>query len=104
MTLPELSACPFCGGEARLTNGGTGNYYVRCTACAANTDDGSREREQYRNTDIRKAELDPSTFAHPEEFQREPYNPWGMRLLLVWCVGAVILGGWAVVKLIEWVL
>lgn len=60
--------------------------------------------EQYRNTDIRKAELDPSTFAHPEEFQREPYNPWGMRLLLVWCVGAVILGGWAVVKLIEWVL
>ncbi len=26
-------------------------------------------RDHYRNTDIRRAELDPATFAHPEEFQ-----------------------------------
>lgn len=58
-------------------------------------------RDHYRNTDIRKAELDPSTFDHPEDFQREPYNPWGMRLVLLWCAACVALGGWAMWTLIE---
>lgn len=29
-------------------------------------------RDHYRNTEIRKAELDPSTFEHPEQFQPHP--------------------------------
>lgn len=58
-------------------------------------------RDHYRNTDIRKAELDPSTFDHPECFQRDPYNPWGMRLVLLWCVGCLALGGWALWTLID---
>lgn len=37
----------------------------------------------------RATELDPSTFDHPEQFQMTPerYSPWGMRLLIAWCLG-----------------
>lgn len=56
-------------------------------------------REHYRNTDIRKAELDPSTFDYPEQFQMTPADyrlrAWVWRGLLVWCVACLCLGGWA---------
>lgn len=62
-------------------------------------------REHYRNIEIRKAELDPTTFANDDEAliawaeelqaRSEPYNPWGMRLLCVWCLFALCVGGWA---------
>ncbi|MXO72891.1 hypothetical protein [Alteraurantiacibacter buctensis] len=49
----------------------------------------------------RATELDPSTFAHPEEFQREPYNPWGMRFVFAWCAFAAGLLAWGVWVLID---
>jgi hypothetical protein len=64
-------------------------------------------RDHYKNTEIRKAELDPSTFAQTPDWVRQTpreYNPWGMRLVLAWCLAALCLGGWALWTLVEPVL
>jgi len=56
-------------------------------------------RDHYRNTEIRKAELDPSTFDHPEQFQMTEADyrlrNWTWRALLLWCVAMAGLGLWA---------
>ncbi len=62
-------------------------------------------RDHYRNTDIRKAELDPSTFAHPEEWQREPRD--GRLAVASWLaailIGALIWAGviWAAIAIFK---
>lgn len=38
-----MKPCPFCGGEAKFTDGGPGRGFVHCGACSASCDDGSRE-------------------------------------------------------------
>lgn len=39
-----LEACPFCGGEASLRDGGPGCFFVQCDMCSATSDDGSQDR------------------------------------------------------------
>jgi Lar family restriction alleviation protein len=39
-----LKQCPFCGGNAELAVGAPGCVYIRCEACGAASDDGSRSR------------------------------------------------------------
>ena len=65
-------------------------------------------RDHYRNTENRKAELDPSTFDHAEQFQMTPADirlrNWTWRALIAWCGGCVCLGGWALWTLAKAVL
>lgn len=41
--MSELSACPFCGGEAELKHNKTWDYFVRCKSC------GVRTRQHHEN-------------------------------------------------------
>lgn len=62
----------------------------------------NRLRDHFRNTDIRKAELDPSTFEHAEEWQRDdqhghwPLVGYGTSLLIgiAFWVGVCRWAGW----------
>lgn len=40
----KLLPCPFCGGEAKVKDGGPGNKYAQCVKCYACTDDHVHER------------------------------------------------------------
>lgn len=42
--MEALKPCPFCGGEAELSNGGPGNWYVRCPTCKATSNDMAGDR------------------------------------------------------------
>lgn len=44
MTNIELKPCPFCGGNARIYNGGAGNNFVMCDDCKSTSDDCSKDR------------------------------------------------------------
>lgn len=57
-------------------------------------------RDHYRNTEIRKAELDPATFDHAEQYQMTPRDyrirAWVWRAIFAWCVAFPVGIAWLI--------